>query len=76
MSEYAWSGLGLENLMDSEVQTCRSTRVFDGEGSTQTLSALTTIRGAVTLYQGKTVLVYDANEDIRVGDLVLAPVIT
>jgi len=71
-----WTSGGLENLLTDTVKLCRPDAVWDGEGVRQEIGETTEIRAAVTLYEGRTVLVFDANEDVRVGDLILAPNIT
>jgi len=57
-------------MFDTPVQVSRPSRFFDGEGSLETLGTATTVWADVKLHDTPVRMVFRAEEDIRVGDII------
>ena len=75
MTDFNWHSEGLDGLMPSTGLLFRPERTSDGDGFSETIpeGGGTEIRCAVTVYENETQMVFDAAQDVRVGDIIQIP---
>jgi len=56
-------------MFDTPVNHGRPSREWDGEGGVETLGSTSRLWIDVELHNGEVTAIFDANEDVRVGDL-------